>query len=62
MGITAGEALANRSAGSDVFVGAFFDRARRMASKFILFIVLVVVLRDADWLNLSCSSCRSSPA
>ena len=30
--------------------------------KFILFIVLVVVLRDADWLNPSCSSWRSSPA
>ena len=40
MGITAASILAaNRFASSDLFVGAFFG------------IVLVVVLRDADWLN-----------
>ena len=62
MGITAGSILANRFAGSDVFVGAFFGIVLGgWLLKFLLFIV-VVVLRDADWLNPSCSSCRSSPA
>ena len=53
MGITAGSILlANRFAGSDVFVGAFFGIVLGgWLLKFILFIVLVVVLRDADWLN-----------
>jgi hypothetical protein len=53
MGITAGSILlANRFAGSDVFVGAFFGIVLGgWLLKFILFIVLVVVLRDAEWLN-----------
>ena len=53
MGITgASILLANRFAGSDVFVGAFFGIVLGgWLLKFILFIVLVVVLRDAAWLN-----------
>jgi hypothetical protein len=53
MGITAGSILlANRFAGSDVFVGAFFGIVLGgWLLKFILFIVLVVMLRDADWLD-----------
>lgn len=53
MGITAASILfANRFASSDVFVGAFFGIVLGgWLLKFILFIVLVVLLRDADWLN-----------
>lgn len=53
MGITAASILlANRFAGSDVFVGVFFGIVLGgWLLKFILFIVLVVVLRSADWLN-----------
>jgi hypothetical protein len=53
MGITAASILlANRFAGSDVFVGIFFGIVLGgWLLKFIVFIVLVVVLRDADWLN-----------
>jgi hypothetical protein len=53
MGITAASILlANRFAGSDVFVGAFFGIVLGgWLLKFILFIVLVVLLRGADWLD-----------
>ncbi|WP_241843113.1 hypothetical protein [Agromyces albus] len=53
MGITAASILvANRFAGSDVFVGAFFGIVLGgWLLKFIAFIVLVVLLRDAAWLN-----------
>ncbi len=53
MGITAASILfANRFAGSDLFVGAFFGIVLGgWLLKFIVFIVLVVVLRDAAWLN-----------
>lgn len=53
MAITAASILlANRFAGSDVFVGAFFGIVLGgWLLKFILFIVLVLVLRDAPWLN-----------
>ena len=53
MGITAASILlANRFAGSDVFVGIFFGIVLGgWLLKFIVFIVLVVVLRDAAWLN-----------
>ncbi|WP_127793003.1 hypothetical protein [Agromyces sp. LHK192] len=53
MGITAASILlANRFAGSDLFVGAFFGIVLGgWLLKFVLFIVLVLVLRDAPWLN-----------
>ena len=53
MGITAASILlANRFAGSDLFVGAFFGIVLGgWLLKFIVFIVLVVLLRDAAWLN-----------
>jgi len=53
MGITAASILlANRFASSDLFVGAFFGIVLGgWLLKFIVFIVLVVLLRDADWLN-----------
>jgi hypothetical protein len=53
MGITAASILlANRFASSDMFVGAFFGIVLGgWLLKFIVFIVLVVLLRDADWLN-----------
>jgi hypothetical protein len=53
MGITAGSILlANRFAGSDLFVGAFFGIVLGgWLLKFILFIVLVVLLRGAEWLD-----------
>lgn len=53
MGLTVGSILlANRFAGSDVFVGAFFGIVLGgWLLKFILFIVLVVALRDAEWLD-----------
>ncbi len=53
MGITAASILfANRFASSDLFVGIFFGVVLGgWILKFILFIVLVVVLRDASWLN-----------
>jgi hypothetical protein len=53
MGITAASILvANRYASSDVFVGVFFAIVLGgWLVKFIVFIVLVVVLRDASWLN-----------
>jgi hypothetical protein len=53
MGITAASILfANRYANSDLFVGIFFGVVLGgWILKFIVFIVLVVVLRDASWLN-----------
>ena len=53
MGITAASILlANRFASSDVFVGVFFGIVLGgWLLKFIVFIVLVVVFRDAPWLN-----------
>ncbi|GAA1056352.1 hypothetical protein GCM10017608_28940 [Agromyces luteolus] len=53
MGITgASILLANRFAGSDVFVGAFFGIVLGgWLLKFIVFIVLVVLLRGVDWLD-----------
>ena len=53
MGITAASILlANRFASRDLFVGAFFGIVLGgWLLKFIVFIVLVVVLRDAAWLN-----------
>ena len=53
MGITAASILlANRFASSDLFVGAFFGIVLGgWLLKFIVFIVLVVLLRDAAWLN-----------
>ncbi|GAA4368181.1 hypothetical protein [Agromyces bauzanensis] len=53
MGITAASILfANRFASSDLFVGAFFGIVLGgWLLKFIVFIALVVLLRDADWLN-----------
>lgn len=53
MGLTvASILLANRFSGSDVFVGAFFGIVLGgWLLKFILFIVLVVALRDAEWLD-----------
>ncbi len=53
MGITAASILlANRFASSDVFVGVFFGIVLGgWLLKFLVFIVLVVVLRDAPWLN-----------
>lgn len=53
MGVTAASILlANRFAGSDLFVGAFFGIVLGgWLLKFIVFIVLVVVLRGADWLD-----------
>jgi hypothetical protein len=53
MGITAASILlANRFAGSDLFVGAFFGIVLGgWLLKFILFIVLVVLLRGAEWLD-----------
>ncbi|GAA1059638.1 hypothetical protein [Agromyces bracchium] len=53
MGITgASILLANRFAGSDLFVGAFFGIVLGgWLVKFIVFIVLVVLLRGVDWLD-----------
>ncbi|WP_157008491.1 hypothetical protein [Agromyces laixinhei] len=53
MGVTAASILlANRFSGSDLFVGAFFGIVLGgWLLKFIVFIVLVVVLRGADWLD-----------
>ncbi|SFR87231.1 hypothetical protein SAMN05428970_3410 [Agromyces sp. CF514] len=53
MGITAATILiANRFASSDLFVGAFFGIVLGgWLLKFIVFIVLVVLLRDAAWLD-----------
>ena len=53
MGITAGSILlANRFAGSDLFVGAFFGIVLGgWLLKFIVFIILVVLLRGVDWLD-----------
>jgi hypothetical protein len=53
MGITAASILlANRFAGSDLFVGAFFGIVLGgWLLKFVVFIVLVVLLRDASWLD-----------
>jgi hypothetical protein len=53
MGITAASILfANRFANSELFVGIFFGVVLGgWILKFIVFIVLVVVLRDASWLN-----------
>jgi hypothetical protein len=53
MGITAASILiANRFASSDLFVGAFFGIVLGgWLLKFVVFIVLVVLLRDAAWLD-----------
>ncbi len=53
MGITAASILlANRFASSDLFVGVFFGIVLGgWLLKFLVFIVLVVVLRDAPWLE-----------
>ncbi len=53
MGITSASILlANRYANSDLFVGIFFGVVLGgWIVKFILFIVLVVVLRGVDWLD-----------
>ncbi|QEO13437.1 hypothetical protein FLP10_02665 [Agromyces intestinalis] len=53
MGITAASILlANRFSSSDLFVGVFFGIVLGgWLAKFVVFIVLVLVLRDADWLN-----------
>jgi hypothetical protein len=53
MGITAASILlANRFASSDIFVGAFFGIVLGgWLLKLIVFVVLVLVLRNADWLN-----------
>ncbi|MEJ3404566.1 hypothetical protein WDJ51_07470 [Rathayibacter sp. YIM 133350] len=53
MGITAGSILlANRFAGSDMFVGAFFGIVMGgWLLKLVLFVVLVLVLRGAPWIQ-----------
>lgn len=53
MGITSASILlANRYANSDLFVGIFFGVVLGgWIVKFIVFIVLVVVLRGVDWLD-----------
>ncbi|MCM3656645.1 hypothetical protein M3147_05200 [Agromyces mediolanus] len=53
MGITSASILlANRYANSDLFVGIFFGVVLGgWLVKFIVFIVLVVVLRGVDWLD-----------
>ncbi|BDZ65895.1 hypothetical protein [Agromyces mangrovi Wang et al. 2018] len=53
MGITAASILlANRFAASDLFVGAFFGIVLGgWLLKFVLFIVLVVLLREQPWLD-----------
>lgn len=53
LAITAGSILvANRFAGSDLFVGAFFGIVLgSWLVKFIVFIVLALVLKDQPWLD-----------
>jgi hypothetical protein len=53
MGITAASILiANRFAGSDIFVGAFFGIVMGgWLLKLILFVVLVIVLRSQPWVS-----------
>jgi hypothetical protein len=53
MGITAGSILfANRFAGTNFFVAAFFGIIMGgWLIKFVIFLVLVVTLRDASWIN-----------
>lgn len=53
MGITAASILlANRFAGSDIFVGAFFGIVLGgWLLKFVIFIILMVLLRGADWID-----------
>lgn len=53
MAITAGSILiANRFAGSDVFVGAFFGIVMGgWLLKFVLFIVAMLLLRGAPWVH-----------
>lgn len=44
--------LANRFSGSDIFVGAFFGIVLGgWVLKFVVFLVLVVVLKDQPWIN-----------
>lgn len=52
-GITAASILlGNRFAGSDLYVGAFFGIVMGgWLLKFVVFLILVVVLRDQPWLN-----------
>ena len=54
MAITAGSILiANRFAGNDLFVGAFFGIVMGgWLLKFVLFIVAMLLLRSAPWVNL----------
>lgn len=53
MGVTAGTILlANRFSGSDMFVGAFFGIVLGgWMLKFVVFLVVVFVLRDQPWVN-----------
>lgn len=53
MGVTAATILlANRFSGSDIFVGAFFGIVLGgWVLKFVVFLVLVVVLKDQPWIN-----------
>lgn len=54
MAITAGSILvANRFAGSDLFVGAFFGIVMGgWLLKFVVFIVAMLLLRAADWVDM----------
>ncbi len=53
MGVTAGTILlANRFSGSDMFVGAFFGIVLGgWLLKFIVFLVVVIILKDQTWIN-----------
>lgn len=53
MGVTAASILlANRFSGSDVFVGLFFGIVLGgWLLKFIVFLVVVIALKDQDWIN-----------
>ncbi|KQW07757.1 hypothetical protein ASC66_01895 [Leifsonia sp. Root4] len=53
MGVTAATILlANRFSGSDLFVGAFFGIVLGgWLLKFIVFLVVVIVLKDQSWIN-----------
>jgi hypothetical protein len=52
-GITAASIIiANRFAGSELYVGAFFGIVMGgWLLKFVVFLILIVVLRDQPWLN-----------
>ena len=53
MGVTAATILlANRFSGSDIFVGAFFGIVLGgWLLKFVVFLVVVVLLKDQPWIN-----------